>query len=49
MKEPAVASITPGTPHLIQVSEEGRQRQSSLGLEAGISKDLPQSRKELIE
>lgn len=49
MKEPAVASITPGTPHLIQVSEERRQRQSSLGLEAGISKDLPQSRKELIE
>lgn len=49
MKESVVASITPGTPHLIQVSEEGRQRQSSLGLEAWISKDLPQGRKELIE
>lgn len=48
MKESAVASITPGT-HLIQVSEEGRQKQSSLGMEAGISKDLPQGRKELIE
>lgn len=45
MKEFAVVSITPGTPHLIQVSEEGDKGSPALGWKQGSARIFPRAGK----